>query len=186
MQKVGLAKSWGYWSKSAKWLWICQLPHVNDDGRQVINDEGWALRCDAEFGRDCSLRGILASGDVDLAIVLALVLRYDTICYWRYRTQLVNSFWWGMICYMVSILQSNASSPWWHGTACRSPFTALAPQSTFRFFRKDWTLKNGPFYTRFSSFLSCRYYEKSTAVLKPTPASRMNAKNWFCKNLCTE
>ena len=167
MQKVGLAKSWGYWSKSAKWLWICQLPHVNDDGRQVINDEGWALRCDAEFGRDCSLRGILASGDVDLAIVLALVLRYDTICYWRYQTQLVNRFWWGMICYMVSILQSNASSPWWHGTACRSPFTALAPQSTFRFFRKDWTLKNGPFYTRFSAFLSCRYYKKSTAVLKP-------------------
>ena len=40
---------------------------------------GWALRCDAEFGRDCSLRGILASGDVDLAIVLALVLRYDLL-----------------------------------------------------------------------------------------------------------
>ena len=57
-----------------------------------INDEVWALRCDTEFGRDCSLRGSLASGDVDPAIVLALVLRYDTICSWRYRAQLVYSF----------------------------------------------------------------------------------------------
>ena len=53
---------------------------------------GWALRCDAEFGRDRTLRGSLASGDVDPAIVLALVLQYDTICSWRYRAQLVYSF----------------------------------------------------------------------------------------------
>ena len=53
---------------------------------------GWALRCDAEFGRNRTLRGSLSAGDVDTALVLALVLRYDTICSWRYRAQLVYSF----------------------------------------------------------------------------------------------
>ena len=58
----------------------------------VINDEIWALRCDTELGQDRALRCSLSAGDVDTALVLALVLRYDTICSWRYRAQLVYSF----------------------------------------------------------------------------------------------
>ena len=67
---------------------------MDDGGRPVIHHKVWALRSNTELGRDCALRGSLAAGDTDPSLdsILAFVLRYDTICYWRYRAQLVYSF----------------------------------------------------------------------------------------------